>query len=78
MTKILVTFVTSSEFKRVENEALVAECHLGDGLAVSDVFKFEIRSVSMPEPLESDLEQLVRAEAAAAYARSSTSRPRRS
>jgi len=69
MSRILVTFVTSSEFKRLENSALQSACRLTDGRAVSDVFEFDIRSVAMPEPLEADLEQLVRSEAAAAYAR---------
>lgn len=69
MSTIRITFVTSSEFKRTENDTFVAKCALPDGRQVGEVFEFEIRSVAMPEPLEADLEQLVRSEVAEAYAR---------
>ena len=69
MSKILITFVTSSEFKRLENATFQRECALPDGRAIAEVFEFDIRAVPMPEPLEANLEQLVRSEVVAAYTR---------
>lgn len=67
MTKISITYVTSSDFKRRENGEFLDSCMLADGQLVGLVFDFDIRSVEMREPLEADLDELVRAEATAAY-----------
>lgn len=62
-----VHYVTSSPFKREEIELLTLEGKLTDGRAVSDVFNFTIRQVSIKEHLEIDIKTMVMAEAANAY-----------
>jgi hypothetical protein len=57
--KIHIVYVTSSSFKRKENEAFVEYCTLGDGTLVCDKFEFEIRAVPIKEILEVKIETMV-------------------
>jgi inosine/xanthosine triphosphate pyrophosphatase family protein len=65
--KIHIVYVTSSEFKRKENEVFAEECLLGDGTPVHDRFEFEIRSVPIKEILEVNIETMVMEEVTKAY-----------
>jgi inosine/xanthosine triphosphate pyrophosphatase family protein len=65
--KISVVYVTSSKFKKEENEAFVRECALSDGRRVDDVFEFDIRPVPIQEILNVDLSVMVSAEVVSAY-----------
>lgn len=65
--KILITYVTSSDFKREENKLFQAVCKLSDGSAVQDVFEFSIRAVPILETLQVDLRMMVQAEVTEAY-----------
>lgn len=62
-----IVYVTSSPFKIDENNAFL-DCTLADGTRVGDLFSFQIRKDRITETLVVDLEELVRAEARAAYA----------
>lgn len=64
--RTLVTYATSSKFKREEVALLEDEVQLGD-VVVNEVAKFECRSVAIKETLEVDLATMVRAEAREAY-----------
>ncbi len=66
-TPIDVVYVTSSRFKRAENEVYRETFVLPDGTPVKDVFRFDIREVAIKEVLEVDLELMVTAEVAKAY-----------
>ncbi|MFT4048638.1 MAG: non-canonical purine NTP pyrophosphatase [Solirubrobacterales bacterium] len=63
-----IVYVTSSKFKVGENEIFVREATLADGSVVGEHFEFDIREAAIPERLEIRLVELVRAEAASAYA----------
>ena len=65
--KIHIVYVTSSSFKRKENEAFVEYCTLGDGTLVCDKFEFEIRAVPIKEILEVKIETMVMEEVTKAY-----------
>ncbi len=65
--KISVVYVTSSEFKREENQAFVQECVLTDGRRVNEVFEFDIRPVPIQEILNVELSVMVSAEVVSAY-----------
>ena len=64
---IKVNYVTSSDFKRQENEIFVANAKLKDGTPVSTVFQFAIRKLQVPEMLLIDIESMVKAEVSHAY-----------
>jgi XTP/dITP diphosphohydrolase len=65
---IRVSYVTSSEFKRVENQTFCKVVKLADGRGVGDVFEFDIRPLPIKEVLETDLKKMVEAEVLQAYA----------
>jgi XTP/dITP diphosphohydrolase len=65
--RITVVYVTSSKFKREENEAFVRACVLPDGRRISEVFEFDIRPVPIQEILNVDLSVMVSAEVVSAY-----------
>lgn len=67
MSKIRVTYVTSSAFKQEENAIFREHASLADGTPVSDLFEFEIRQLSINEMLEVDLRVMVQAEVTQAY-----------
>lgn len=69
MSKIEVVFVTSSEYKKAENEVLQNECTLEDGQTVRDLFEFDIRQVPIKEILEVKISQMVRIEVVQAYSK---------
>lgn len=62
-----LVYVTSSPFKRQENEILRAQCELDDGRRVDEVFEFAIRELEIKEILETDISVMVQAEVANAY-----------
>jgi XTP/dITP diphosphohydrolase len=62
-----LVYVTSSSFKIEENRVFQERCRLADGVAVKELFAFDIRNTPIPETLEVDLNLMVRAEAAKAY-----------
>lgn len=66
-SKIRVVYVTSSKFKREENEVFVQECTLRDGTRIDEVFDFDIRPVPIQEILNVDLRVMVSAEVVSAY-----------
>ena len=66
-SKIRITYVTSSTFKKEENAAFVRECKLPDGQRVADLFEFDIRPVPIQEILNVDLSVMVSAEVVSAY-----------
>lgn len=65
--RIRVNFVTSSAFKREENEAFTRVGRLKDGMPVSDVFRFDLVENTITETLEVDLGAMVTSEVKAAY-----------
>jgi inosine/xanthosine triphosphate pyrophosphatase family protein len=69
MTPIIVTYVTSSDFKKEENAVFSRVCTLLDGTPVSDLYAFDIREVSIRETLEVDITLMVTEEVKSAYAR---------
>lgn len=64
---IRVVYVTSSQFKKEENEVFVNECSLSDGRRVHEAFLFDIRPVPIQEILDVDLYKMVSAEVLSAY-----------
>lgn len=62
-----LTYVTSSQFKKDENDIFANICRLSNGSLVSECFSFRYESQSIPERLEIDLEKLVREEVFEAY-----------
>jgi XTP/dITP diphosphohydrolase len=66
-SRIRVVYVTSSQFKKEENETFLRECVLHDGRRVNDVFEFDIRPVPIQEILNVDLAVMVSAEVVSAY-----------
>jgi XTP/dITP diphosphohydrolase len=62
-----IVYVTSSAFKMEENRVF-CDCTLEDGTRVGDLFAFQFRGDKITETLVIGLEDLVRAEARAAYA----------
>src|SRR5258705_7490581 len=65
--RIRIVYVTSSRFKKEENEAFLRECVLSNGRRVDDVFDFDIRPVPIQEILNVDLSVMVSAEVVSAY-----------
>lgn len=65
--RIQVVYVTSSQFKRQENDTFTSIAVLRDGVAVSDLFRFRIESFPIKEVLDVDLSVMVIAEATEAY-----------
>jgi XTP/dITP diphosphohydrolase len=64
---IRVVYVTSSEYKRRENEVFVEKCFIG-GKPIRDLFEFDVRPVPIPkEVLEVDIGLMVRQEVLQAY-----------
>lgn len=68
-SRLRVVYVTSNTFKKEESQAFAENAILSDGTHVSDVIRFDIRSIPIRETLEVELELMVRAEVAAAYAK---------
>jgi inosine/xanthosine triphosphate pyrophosphatase family protein len=66
-SRIRVVYVTSSKFKKEENDAFLRECVLPDGRRIDDVFEFDIRPVPIQEILNVDLAVMVSAEVVSAY-----------
>jgi inosine/xanthosine triphosphate pyrophosphatase family protein len=66
-SKIRIVYVTSSKFKKEENDAFVHECVLSDGQRVEELFEFDIRPVPIQEILNVDLSVMVSAEVVSAY-----------
>jgi XTP/dITP diphosphohydrolase len=66
-SKIRVVYVTSSKFKKEENEVFVRECALKSGARIDEVFDFDIRPVPIQEILNVDLRVMVSAEVVSAY-----------
>jgi inosine/xanthosine triphosphate pyrophosphatase family protein len=64
---IKVNYVTSSEFKKQENDILAAKGLLNDGTPISSIFQFAIRKLRVPEMLLIDVESMVKAEVTHAY-----------
>ena len=64
---INVDYVTSSAFKREENEVFAESCSLSDGVKVEDAFSFRIRHVEIRELLEIDITTMVKEEVVYAY-----------
>jgi len=66
-SKIRITYVTSSTFKKEENDVFIRECALPDGRRVVDLFDFDVRPVPIQEILNVDLSVMVSAEVVSAY-----------
>jgi len=66
-SKIIVQYVTSSDFKVQENEVFKKVAKLKDGTSITDIFDFHIRRVQIKEVLETDLRAMVMAEVTEAY-----------
>jgi inosine/xanthosine triphosphate pyrophosphatase family protein len=66
-SRIRVVYVTSSKFKKEENEVFLQEYMLSDGSRVDDLFEFDIRPVPIQEILNVDLAVMVYAEVVSAY-----------
>lgn len=64
---INVNYVTSSSFKKEENEVFLENCCMPDGSKVKDHFKFNLYPLNIPERLEVDLEKMVQHEVREAY-----------
>jgi XTP/dITP diphosphohydrolase len=64
-----INYVTSSLFKQQEIKVFYDSESLQDGTKVSDAFEFVIRSETIKELLEVDLEVMVQAEVVNAYSR---------
>jgi inosine/xanthosine triphosphate pyrophosphatase family protein len=62
-----IVYVTSSRFKRAENEVYRENHQLSDGTVVKDIFRFDIREVTIKEVLEVDIRLMVTAEVTSAY-----------
>jgi XTP/dITP diphosphohydrolase len=71
MGRIKVRYATSSAFKKQEVAEILAEAHInglcGNLLRAGDAFDFEFPSVATDEPLERDLETMVRYKVRSAY-----------
>src|ERR1017187_4151893 len=65
--RIRIVYVTSSKFKKEENETFLRECSLASGTRINDVFEFDIRPVPIQEILNVDLAVMVSAEVVSAY-----------
>jgi XTP/dITP diphosphohydrolase len=66
-SKIIIQYVTSSDFKVQENEIFQRVAKLQDGTPVNDLFEFHLRRVQIKEVLEIDLATMVMAEVTEAY-----------
>jgi len=67
INKIRIVYVTSSAYKREENETFARQCVLPDGRRIDEVFEFDIRPVPIQEILNVDLAVMVAAEVISAY-----------
>ena len=67
MSKFEIAYVTSSQYKREENDIFQNGFIFSDGVKVSDLFYFDIRPVPVKEILEVDLSLMVQAEVTNAY-----------
>jgi XTP/dITP diphosphohydrolase len=65
--KVTIVYVTSSKYKREENEVFTRHCTLPDGRLVGEVFDFDIRPVPIQEILNVDIAVMVSAEVVSAY-----------
>jgi inosine/xanthosine triphosphate pyrophosphatase family protein len=65
--RIRIVYVTSSKFKKEENETFLRECSLASGTRIDEVFEFDIRPVPIQEILNVDLSVMVSAEVVSAY-----------
>ncbi|HEV7299830.1 MAG TPA: non-canonical purine NTP pyrophosphatase [Tepidisphaeraceae bacterium] len=66
---ITVVYVTTSNFKEEECKLIVEHCTLPSGSPVKGNFEFDFRKEPIPETLEVNIEQMVRAEVRAAYSK---------
>jgi XTP/dITP diphosphohydrolase len=64
---IELVYVTSSPYKRQEAEIIVDELALSNGKPIKDVFKISFEALTVQEELHQNIDDLVRAEAKAAY-----------
>lgn len=64
-----VVYVTSSDYKRAENQLFVQHVRLSDGTPVASVFRFDLRPVRIQETLEIRITEMVRAEVKHAYSK---------
>ena len=62
-----IVYVTSSRYKRDENEIFVKRCTMNDGAPVGELFEFDIRRVPIQEILNVDINVMVSAEVVSAY-----------
>jgi XTP/dITP diphosphohydrolase len=69
MSRIDITYVTSSSFKIEENGVFRTNWRLKSGERVDEIFKFDLRPVAIAEVLEISIEKMVRQEVKAAYSR---------
>jgi XTP/dITP diphosphohydrolase len=67
MTPIVITYVTSSSFKREENRILQDTCTLQNGTPISQIFEFQITELTIRESLEVDISIMVTEEVKSAY-----------
>jgi inosine/xanthosine triphosphate pyrophosphatase family protein len=65
--KLSVVYVTSSQFKRAENEVFIEHCTLDD-VRIGDQFEFRLRDNRIQEELVADIRTMVEAEVRKAYA----------
>lgn len=65
--KVRVVYVTSSRFKKDENQTFIRECVLQDGRRIDEVFEFDIQVVPIQEILNVDISVMVQAEVIDAY-----------
>jgi inosine/xanthosine triphosphate pyrophosphatase family protein len=63
-----IVYVTSSEYKKIENGIFEKNAVMSDGTPVRDLFQFEIRPLQIKEVLEIDIGAMVNAEVVEAYA----------
>jgi XTP/dITP diphosphohydrolase len=60
-------YVTSSDYKRAENDVLVEHVSLSDGTPIGEACRFDLRPVRIQETLEIRITEMVRAEVKQAY-----------
>jgi XTP/dITP diphosphohydrolase len=65
--KSSIVYVTSSPYKKQENDTFVDKCKLDDGTLVKDVVEFEFREKPVLQILEVDIQKMVREGVAKAY-----------
>ena len=67
MSRFSIVYVTTSSFKQEENRILCDSCTLDGGTLVKDVCEFLIRPLDVRETLETQIEEMVKAEVVEAY-----------